>query len=146
MAENIGGGSSLEAEIAELSRQIAEKKRALESASGANAPEREMISQSVAEHFYPVPVSPAPSTSVAPASDSQPAGSTSASSPAGADYLAALPPATVEQLNGFISQIPTAGIRATIAKVEQENPFILDAFHDALVTRLYDELKQRGLV
>jgi hypothetical protein len=140
MSENFGGGANLEQEIAELSRQIEEKKRALESASGIEHESREAVGEAIAERFYPVPAAAA-------------TGSASAAVPAktepqkvAADYLDSLTPEQIETINTYISMIPQAGIRTTVNRVLAENPFIIDAFHDALVTRLYDELKDRGII
>lgn len=142
MSENLNGG--LEAEIADLTRQIEEKKRVLEGQSGIVREDKEILAETVAENF--TGGSPVASAGTAPAGT--PAGATSPApvQPVGNDYLATLSPETVEQLNGYISMIPAAGIKKTVAKVKEENPYLLDAFHDALVTRLYDELKQRGIV
>ncbi|MCX6713415.1 MAG: hypothetical protein NTY66_04390 [Candidatus Vogelbacteria bacterium] len=142
MSENLNGG--LEAEIAELSRQIEEKKRALEGTSGIVHEDKELVSEAVAEHFYSqAPVSGGTPVAV---SDDSTVPVVKKPVPVADDYLSTLPPETVEQLNGYISMIPASGIRPTIAKVQTESPFLLDAFHDALVTRLYDELVSRGIV
>ena len=142
MAENLMGGN-LESEIAELSRQIEEKKRALESQSGIIRENKELLAESVAENFYPQ--AGRDETPIFSAQNS-PSTSSGAAAVPPADYLDTLPPEKVETLNTYIAMIPQAGIRTTIKRVITEVPFIIDAFHDALVTRLYDELKDRGII
>lgn len=129
--------NNLESEIADLSRQIEEKKRVLEASRGIEREDKALISETVAENFYPdtPPVqAPSQSTSV----------STTQSTPT--DYLTALEPETIEKINAYITLLGKDGIKKTIAQVMQDEPFIIDAFHDALVTRLYDELRERGLI
>ena len=38
------------------------------------------------------------------------------------------------------------GIDASISEAKKYGPYILDAFHDTLTSKLYDELRSRGLV
>ena len=38
------------------------------------------------------------------------------------------------------------GLWKTLAKAKKSDPFVLDAFHDALTDKLYDELKNRKLI
>ena len=38
------------------------------------------------------------------------------------------------------------GIDASIAEARKSGPFILDALHDSLTTKIYDELKDRKLI
>ncbi len=143
MAEILSGGN-LEAEIAELTRQIEEKKRVLEGQSGIEREDKELVAETVAEHFYPTPANlTAPATD-----DGAPAAAPIVVVPQklSDDYLNNLPAEQVEMLNAYIVMIPKDGIKSTVNKVVAENPFILDAFHDVLVTRLYDELKTRGIV
>jgi len=138
-------GAGLEAEIAELSRQIEEKKRVLEGQSGIVREDKELVSETVAEHFYPTPAN---LTAPASVGDDQAPANAPAPVPRSVsdDYLATLPPEQIEVLNSYVSMVPKDGIKATVNKLMAENPFILDAFHDVLVTRLYDELKTRGIV
>jgi len=132
--------NTIEAEIAELSRQIEVKKQELESRSGIvheAISERELVATAVAENFYPT-------SAGAPVS---PVGSSTATAPSvGDDYLKTLPPEMVEKVNHYISLVPTKGIREALTQVISAEPFLIDAFHDALVTNLYEELKERGIV
>jgi len=38
------------------------------------------------------------------------------------------------------------GIDASISEAKKYGPYILDAFHDTLTSKLYDELRSRGLI
>ena len=120
---------NLEAEIAELNREIEIKRAELEQEKGI-VEEREAVSEVVASHVY---ASDTSTQAVSPA-------------PSSANYLDNLDADTVVLVNNLISDIPKAGIKKTIARARAEHPFVLDAFHDALVTKLYEELKERGLI
>jgi hypothetical protein len=147
MSENIIS-NDLESEIAELTRQIENKKRALEAENSIVREDKEVVAETIAEHFYST--SPASPTAVSDdtANDDDLNSGTVPVKPnsVSKDYLDTLPPETIEAVNTYVAMIPKAGIRQTVNKVQMEQPFIIDAFHDALVTRLYDELKERGII
>lgn len=140
--------SDLESEIAELSRQIENKKRALEAENGIVREEKEVIAETVAEHFYTGTAPIAVTTSNGDNNDISDSSKATPIKPASVskDYLDTLAPEAVEAVNLYVSMIPKDGIRKTVTKVQSEQPFLIDAFHDALVTRLYDELKERGII
>jgi hypothetical protein len=137
--------SNLEAEIADLSKQIEAKKRSLEQQNGI-LPEagKEMIAEVLAEHF----VTQAPAAASIPTDSTIPATSVLAPRPIKPvqSYLDSLDPESVTAVNSYIAMVPAEGIKKTITRVLAESPFIIDAFHDALVTHLYDELKARGII
>lgn len=71
------------------------------------------------------------------------------------------PPESAEYLPGYLKEyddevkstvrqlIQTAwqkGIEAAAADARKHGPFVMDAFHDALVDKLYDQLKKRGIL
>jgi hypothetical protein len=129
---------NLESEIAELSREIEVKRRQLEAERGI-VEERELVSAVVAEKISSSPA----------AISTEQVSNTIPSTVAGAktdDYLAALDDHTVTAVNTLISTIPTEGLNKVITKARQFDPLVLDAFHDALVTKLYAELQTRGLI
>lgn len=64
----------------------------------------------------------------------------------GQNYLDSMPEAAGLIVNGLLSGLPELGLAKTIDRAQAESPFILDAFHDALTTRLYGELKSRKLI
>ena len=45
-----------------------------------------------------------------------------------------------------MAEVFSKGLKQALVSVQVEEPFIIDAFHDALVDRLYDELKTRGII
>lgn len=147
MTEVINPAGDLESEIAELTRQIDSKKRALEEANGI-VHEKEVVSTAVAEHFYGSPLSSSAQGANDDDTDDQGDSKPVAVKPKTAtkDYLDTLPPESIESVNSYVAMIPEKGIRQTVQKVQTEQPFLIDAFHDALVSRLYDELKSRGII
>lgn len=147
MPENItwNNFNGLEAEIAELSRQIEVKRKQLESERGIVS-DREVVHEALAEDFVTneavttteqvgldlTQVKVTPQVAQAPT--------------VGQSYLDILDDQSVAIINNLISLVPVEGIKKTIKQALTHPPFILDAFHDALVDKLYDELKTRGLV
>ena len=124
------GGSILEQEIAELSKAIEEKRSALAAERGVVA-EREVVQQVVSG--YVAPTVQAVSTPIpAPASSNS--------------YLDTLDPVSVTKVNDLVTSIGESGFKQAISRAKEEIPYILDAFHDALVTYLYEDLKKRGIV
>jgi len=61
-------------------------------------------------------------------------------------YLDNIDDATVAKVNGYIAKVFQNGIKATLREVIEQDPFVLDVFHDALTDKLYGEMKARGLV
>ncbi len=122
----------IEAEIAELTAAIAEKKAALERSRGSSVETNEALHTVVGQQIQQqVPAfTPSPS-SLKPATSS---------------YLDDLDPVDIEKVNALIDLVPSLGIAKVIAKAKEEIPFVLDAFHDALVDKLRDELKRQKLI
>jgi hypothetical protein len=147
MPENISQ-NVIEAEIVLLTKEIEEKRRMLEAQKGViEAPkdEKELVRAVLAEKFpssAPVqtqaPV-PAPATPAVPPP-------TAAKKPAGGSYLDTLDEESVASVNVLLEGAFSHGLSAAISKAREQSPFILDAFHDALTDKLYDELKARKIV
>ena len=57
-------------------------------------------------------------------------------------YLDNLPEEITTRINDLISKIPIRGLRKTIKEAQNFDPASLDAFHDALTDKLYEELKR----
>lgn len=139
--------NNLENEIAELQKMIEAKRDQLEKEGGI-IEEKELVRQSVQEMFLDA-VSPSSTTS--PTLLSQNASSVTTTTDriqpnlASTSYLDYLDDETAEKINELIAELPTRGVASTIEKVGMQEPFVIDAFHDALVDKLYDELKARGL-
>jgi len=62
------------------------------------------------------------------------------------DYLKDSPPEIKLRVEKLVDLVFHQGIEKTIKEANQAGPFILDAFHDALTNKLYDELKKRNLI
>jgi len=133
----------LELEIAELQKKIEEKKNQLEQQGGI-VEERDLVASAVKEIFLPgqaVPVSTQPVTDTGAVAHTTP--TTSDRSGSYLDHLDEQTAATVSEL---IQKVPTVGIAKVVTEAELAGPYIIDALHDALVDKLYDELKSRGIV
>jgi glutamine synthetase type III len=134
--------NNLEVEIAELQKMIEAKRDELEKEGGI-IEEKDLVRQSVKEMFLD---SITPKTNIATTTPSSVPTASSQTVPANASYLDYLDPQTTEVINQLISQISSKGVTPVIDEVAGQEPFIIDAFHDALVDKLYEELKERGFV
>lgn len=112
--------ASPEAEIRYLEQKILEKKSALES-----MPHRDIVSDVLKEH----------GNAVAPPPAANPAQSNSASDVLPSDVAGLV---QIAFQNGITEAVRRA--RAT------GNPYLIDSFHDALVDRFLDEMKQKGIL
>jgi len=130
------GGANLEQEIAALSEQIEAKRSQLERERGGHVESHEILHTIVGEKInQQIPAfNPTSSTASRGASSNL------------KSYLDDLGPVDIEKLNALIDLIPKLGIAKTIEQVKNETPFLLDAFHDALVDKLHDELKKQKLI
>ncbi|MEX0910187.1 MAG: hypothetical protein WDZ73_00305 [Candidatus Paceibacterota bacterium] len=62
-------------------------------------------------------------------------------------YIDTLAPENLEKVKAKIDYLFTHGLKKGVEAARAElSPLELDAFHDSLVGRLYEELKNRGLV
>jgi len=143
MSEGIQN-NALESEIAELSRQIEEKRSQLEAGQGFVPEQKDVLREVVGEKIHGTP---APT----PQSDDTGDSPTSTPSPTpvqtdGSHYLDNLDDENVSKINELIENVSTKGIKDSIAKAKDESPFLLDAFHDALTDKLYEELQKSGQI
>ncbi len=84
--------------------------------------------------------------SMAPApSPVQPASQPTSTSPL-PDYAADASPETKLEIEYLLDMALHHGIEKANSEAKKSSPFIVDAFHDALVTKLYPELQKRGIV
>lgn len=135
--------NNLEQEIAELQKMIETKRDQLEKEGGI-IEEKELVKQSVQEIFRAgktVPPSPTSTSSLG-----QTAHPTLVETAKNGSYLDHLDTDTAEAVNKLIALIPEKGIATAIELVSTNEPFVIDAFHDALIDKLYDELRARGIV
>ncbi len=129
----------LEEEIVELQKLIEAKRNELEDAGGVVVEERDLVRQAVAEMVS----SSLPATSDEEEKKKTP---TIQNKDNGASYLDNLDEDSVASVNTYIEQISQVGIVKTIKTISEESPYILDAFHDALIDKLYDDLKASGAI
>ncbi len=61
------------------------------------------------------------------------------------DYAESAPPGAKLEVEHLIGTALNEGIMKAVARASQSSPFVLDAFHDALSGKLYDEFKRRGI-
>ena|SRR3989344_7565596 len=126
-------GANIEAEIAALSQQIEAKRAQLESERGSRVEAGEALHHVVSDLTGHVPANPASPKATQ-------------GKPSGTSYLDDLDPADAEKVNALIDLIPKLGLAKTIAQAKEQPAYILDAFHDALVDKLRDELKRQKLI
>ncbi len=115
------------AELLELSKAIESRRNAIETEQGVSK-EKDLVRQVLHEEIF--------SGGGVPIIQSSPT----------AHYLDAMDDDSLTELNAYITRIPELGMKKTIALIKQERPFLMDAFHDALTDKLYDELKHNGLI
>ena len=122
-------GSTIEQEIAQLEKQLQEKKASLEQQPEQKelSPDKEALRQVVGDkiqqhmpQYVPKPASPAQDE---------------------ASYLAGEMKDKIQELINHVFQISLdQGIKEAI---NSNNPALIDAFHDVLVDQLYDTLLER---
>lgn len=128
----------LEQEIEKLSQEIIEKQKLLETKKSLEEKEiveREIIKESLRPIIYqPLP----PKTSVVP-----PVSPEDKNLP---NYLQNSSTEIKREVEKLINLAFSQGIKKTVAQARQNKAFVLDAFHDALTDKLYEELKKRKLL
>ena len=136
--ENISQ-NKIEQEIVELTRMIELKRNQLEAGHGI-IEEKEIVRGHIAEKLNEASAIFAQQQQARSASVAGGAISPTAS------YLDSLNDEAVGKLNKYIEIAFEKGVEKAVKEVENESPDIIDAFHDALVDKFYDELKSRGVV
>ena len=143
MAEDISR-NNIEAEIAELSQKIAEKRSQLEASKGIIS-ERELVKSALGERIsntVPKNTGTSSTSTVAVATSS----GTATPPPAGKSYLDFIDEESRLEIEKLVSTVFEKGLDNTLKSLEYETPFIIDAFHDVLTDKLYGELKKRGIL
>jgi len=124
----------VEQDIERLSKEIAEKRELPEH---KQLPEKELVRQAL-EPMIKQPVSqpsqPQPSSTAPTGEKNLP------------NYLKDSPKEIKVQVEKLVDKVFSQGIEKTIKEANQSSAFILDAFHDALTDKLYDELKKRKMI
>lgn len=123
----------IEAEIAELTKQIEAKRRVLESDNGI-IEEKEFVRSAVAEKISEI----TPQFNVQKTSSIKNDNKIS--------YLDNADEETSETVNGLLEIVFSKGIEDAIKEAEKQEPYIMDAFHDALTDKMFEELKTRKII
>ena len=125
--------NTIERDIERLSKEIAEKKELPEY---KEISEKELIKQALQPMIKPAAQSSGPAVQPAVTDEERflP------------DYLNDSPAETKLQVEKLIGSVFQRGIEKTVKEAKNADPFILDAFHDALVDKLHEELKRRKLI
>lgn len=129
--------NKIEAEIAELASQIEAKRKLLESEKGL-VEEKEVLKSAVGEKMS----QGVPSFSARQNTSSASSGTQSSS---GSSYLDSVGSEVEAEVNSLLSVVFEKGIDEAIKRASSSSPLVLDAFHDALTDKLYEEMKNRGV-
>lgn len=124
----------LEADIERLSKEIAEKRNLLEHKDSSA---RELVKKSLEPMFKQDIGKP---TAVQSATQS------TAQNQIIPDYLKNFSPEIKLRVEELVDSLFHQGIEKVVKRAKRANPFILDAFHDALTDKLHQELKNRKLI
>ncbi|MDO8430187.1 MAG: hypothetical protein Q7S73_02370 [bacterium] len=120
--------SALEKEIQRLSQEIKDHK-----GSGGQMPEKDLVKSLLQSRIQPSIMEPA-AKNPAPVSDILP------------EYLQKESPEIQLKVEELVDMAFHKGIEASVKEAKKYGPFILDALHDSLTSKIYDELKSRKLL
>lgn len=62
------------------------------------------------------------------------------------DYAAAAPEEVKQKIESLLQIAANKGLSVATEEAKKSSPFILDSFHDALATKLYPYLKEKGII
>ncbi len=133
MAENIQPSlehSALERDIQELAKEVKEKGLSDQGRQALQTVLKERVAATPS-----VPVAPSP----APAQPAQP-------SPNLPDYTKSEPADVKLKIEKLLDLAWHKGVKHAAKEAAIAGPLVLDAFHDALIDKLYPEFKKRGLL
>ncbi len=120
--------ASLESDILRLSKEVRQRQETMPS---PDLSQREIVHAVIREKIQ---AQPALAPQSAPASSVLP------------HYLQSESPEVQLKVEELASMAFQKGIDVSIAEAKKYGPFILDALHDTLTSKLYDELKARKLI
>lgn len=103
-----------------------------------NYSERDLISQSIGQKLYPqgkIPITDQ-KTQPVPVEDDKYL----------PDYLKSSDQGTKNAVEKLLEDTIRNGLASGINEARKMPPFILDAYHDALIDKLHEELKKRGMI
>jgi hypothetical protein len=122
--------AQFEQEVSEISMEIEERRNKLEKEAGIESHEQ-VAREVIAEAIHTAAAKGVQSTN---------------SAPKGTSYLDTTDTDTSHAVNQLIDRIQEKGLTAAVAEARTESPYILDAFHDALVEKLYNSLKTANYI
>lgn len=126
-------GATIEQEIAQLEKQLQEKKAGLEQQSEQkeSPPDKEMLREVIGEKIQ----------------QNAPAYVPKSSQGAQTDDLSSIPAELKDKIQELVNHVFQNSLEQGIKEaVKSKNPALLDAFHDVLVDQLYDALVERKKV
>lgn len=121
--------AELEKDIERLAAETKEK------AGVTPESQREAVKQTVAKEIYPAGATPVSKST-----------ETSAPSPVLPNYLQNANQETRLKVEQLVDLAWHKGIRIAVKEAEKSGSFFVDALHDALTDKLYNEFKNRGLL
>lgn len=125
-------GNNLEKELVQLGREVSEKRNL---PKHKDLSERELIKKSLEPVIKQMPTG-------APISG-QPVQVDGQASP---DDLNNLPAEAKIKVEKLINLVFNDGLMSGVKEAQKSDAFVLDAFHDALTDKFYEELKKRKLI
>ena len=120
--------NTLEKDIERLAKEVQE----LRSRMPQTTPGRDLVKSALGARIIPQPAPTAPVTHQ--------------SSPLLPTYLQQESPEIQLRVEELLDMVFHKGIDATINEAKKYGPFILDALHDSLTGKIYEELKTRKLI
>jgi hypothetical protein len=117
-----------ESEVAQISMEIEERRNKLEKEAGIES--HEQVAKEVIREAIQRAAARAPTTS-SEETDS---------------YLDSASPEDAHHVNELIDLIYEKGLTEAVKEAQIRSPYILDAFHDALVEKLYNTLKSANYI
>lgn len=142
--EQPGERRAIEQEIAELSKAIEEKRAILEREDRVFE-EKELVRTVAHETIAGLKLYTMGPPAAKPAPSEPPPAAPPPPPPSG-HYLDNLDEESHSRVQSLVNETFHKGIKKTLPKLQHEEAFVIDAYHDALVDKLYEELKTRGVV
>lgn len=127
--QELFSSESVQAEVSDIGRAIEARREALAVERGIVS-ERDVVRHVLDETLF------SRTTATPVVSSPRPTG----------HYLDNLSEEETQTINSYIERIPETGLARAVDLVRGEHPFLVDAFHDVLTDKLYEELKVHGLV
>jgi len=127
-------------DIERLTHELEAKRQQLASTSETHE-DKEILRQVIGERIQAAPA-PAPQQQSSVVVPDDPVADTDAEFP---NYLAGASSDVKSRVHQLVQIAMHSGIEKATSRAKAESTYVLDAFHDALVDKLYNELKGRGV-